>query len=153
MRCSRSPGRSPTQKQPNVYPFGTTYRAIYEDLKGKDPELCAPAAAQRPALRCNAAADAPRAALPQLHAQRLAADAGAQHGAQGRAGAVAGQHVRPALECTRQRIPSHALPPSLSRTRSGEEFDVVVAFEERVFEQIIDGARRALRVARRAAVH
>ena len=43
--------------------------------------------------------------------------------------------------------PSHALPSSLSRMRSGEEFDVVVAFEERVFEQIIDGARRALRVA------
>ena len=36
------PLRSPTQKQPNVYPFGTTYRAIYEDLKAKDPELCAP---------------------------------------------------------------------------------------------------------------
>ena len=34
------------------------------------------------------------------------------------------------------------LTRSLCR-RSGEEFDVVVAFEERVFEQIIDGATRA----------
>jgi hypothetical protein len=32
--------------------------------------------------------------------------------------------------------------PHTALRRSGEEFDVVVAFEERVFEQIIDGARR-----------
>jgi len=34
--------RRPNREQPNVYPFGTTYRAIYEDLRAKDAELCAP---------------------------------------------------------------------------------------------------------------
>jgi hypothetical protein len=33
--------------------------------------------------------------------------------------------------------------------RSGDEFDVVVAFEERVFEQIIEGARLARRASRK----
>ena len=36
------------------------------------------------------------------------------------------------------------MPHALAWLRSAEEFDVVVAFEERVFEQIIDGAMRAM---------
>lgn len=29
----------PTADRPNAYPFGTTYEQIYNDLKGKDPNL------------------------------------------------------------------------------------------------------------------
>ena len=36
-RSVKLPG--PTKEQPNSYPFGTPYQAIYDDLAGKDSDL------------------------------------------------------------------------------------------------------------------
>lgn len=92
----------PTQRQPNVYSFGTPYSTILEDLRGKDAELCAPRRQQ------TAPADAPRS--------------------------YTRNGLLPMLERNARLKPA----PERWQAETAAEFDVVVAFEERVFSILCD---------------
>lgn len=90
------PGAS--QRTPNVYEFGTPYRAIYEDLRAKDADLCVSRGGEGRRF-CSLSTR-----LSQVHTQRAAADARAQHGAQAVAGAVAAERVCEPCASRRSRL-------------------------------------------------
>ena len=105
------PGAS--QREPNVYDFGTSYRDIFEDLQRKDEELYS------------------RKGLLQV----LAVGAAVAWCMQAWACVTAGWPA----QMLKRNMGVKSAPERWQDNR--DVFDVIVTFEERIMEQLLDGRR------------
>ena len=108
----------PTQREPNVYEFGTPYESIYDELAAKDSQLYT------------------RNGLLAMLERNMAVKEAPQRWQDERRCAYASL-----MQSTPTILPS--IEANGVRSLCSEEFDVVIAFEERVFEEVVSGERRS----------